>query len=402
MVKSQTSLPVVVEFGISDQATAAQVLEEADGVVVGSLFAKALAEGLSFNELTALSKKNLLMILILKKNTLRLEADELVARLKWMNLQGILTEENNQWHLAIVSGEDSRIDFQQFVNLPQVEKIIPFTQKFKLAGREFKKQRSVVSIKNCSIGDGTLAIMAGPCSIESEEQIEQTAAAVAAAGATILRGGAFKPRTSPYDFQGLGEEGLKYLQHAAVRHDLASVSEVMDSQELDLIASYVDILQIGARNMQNFSLLKQVGKTGKPILLKRGMSATYVDLLMAAEYILQTGNPNVILCERGIRTFETYTRNTLDIAAAPILHQLSHLPVIIDPSHGTGIRQLVPPMAYAAVAAGADGLMIEVHPHPDKSYSDASQTISFETFADMMKKIRIIKKALRSDVNAGI
>jgi len=334
------------------------------------------------------------MILILKKNTLRIEAEELLARLQWMNLQGILTEENQQFHLAIVSGEDARIDFQQFVNLPQVETIQPFTQKFKLAGREFKKRRSIVSVKNCHIGDGNLVIMAGPCSIESEEQIYQTAAAVAAAGAQILRGGAFKPRTSPYDFQGLGEEGLKYLQRAARDHHLLSVSEVMDSQEVDLIASYVDIFQIGARNMQNFSLLKQVGKTGKPILLKRGMSATYVDFLMAAEYILQTGNPNVILCERGIRTFETYTRNTLDLVAVPIMHELTHLPIIVDPSHGTGIRQLVPTMAYAAVAAGADGLMIEVHPDPDKSYSDANQTISFETFDEMMRRIQILKTAL--------
>ena len=335
------------------------------------------------------------MILILKKKTLRAEADELLSRLEWMNLRGILTEEKGQFYLAIVSGEDERIDFQQFVNLPQVEAMVPFTQKFKLAGKESKKQRSLVSIKDCCIGGDNLIVMAGPCSIESEEQIDRTASAVAAAGATILRGGAFKPRTSPYDFQGLGETGLKYLQRAAVRHHLLSVSEVMDSQEVDLIASYVDILQIGARNMQNFTLLQHAGRTGKPILLKRGMAATYVDFLMAAEYILQMGNPNVILCERGIRTFETYTRNTLDLAAVPILHELSHLPVIVDPSHGTGIRQFVPPMAYAAVAAGADGLMIEVHPDPDKSYSDASQTISFETFAEMMKRIRILETALR-------
>ena len=336
------------------------------------------------------------MILILKKNTPRVEADALVARLTWMNLQGILTEENNQFHLAIVSGEDSRIDFREFVHLPLVEKMVPFTQKFKLASREFKKQRSLIELKNCCIGGDALVIMAGPCSIESEEQIDQSAAAVAAAGATILRGGAFKPRTSPYDFQGLGEEGLKYLQRAALRYHLASVSEVMDPHELDLVAGYVDILQIGARNMQNFSLLKQAGKTGKPILLKRGMAATYVDFLMAAEYILQTGNPNVILCERGIRTFETYTRNTLDLAAVPILHELSHLPVIVDPSHGTGLRQLVAPMAYAAVAAGADGLMIEVHPHPDQSYSDANQTISLESFAEIMPRIRIINDALQT------
>jgi 3-deoxy-7-phosphoheptulonate synthase len=332
------------------------------------------------------------MILVLKKNILRSEADALLLRLQWMNLQGIVTEENKQFHLAITNGEDARIDVQQFVNLPEVEQVVTFSQKFKLAGREFKKERSTLSIRNCSIGDGSLVVMAGPCSIESELQINQTAAAIAAAGATILRGGAFKARTSPYDFQGLGEIGLKYLQQAALDHNLVSVSEVMDSQEVDLVSSYVDILQIGARNMQNFSLLKQVGKTGKPILLKRGMAATYVDFLMAAEYILQTGNPNVILCERGIRTFENYTRNTLDLAAVPILHHLSHLPVIVDPSHGTGMRQLVPSMAYAAVAAGADGLMIEVHPDPDKSYSDANQTISFETFGEIMERLRVMKR----------
>ncbi len=338
------------------------------------------------------------MILILKKIILRSEADELVARLKWMNLQGFLTEEDGQFHLAIVSGEDSRIDFRQFSNLPQVETILPFTQKFKLASRELKKQRSVIKIKACEIGGGTLAVMAGPCSIESEEQMHQTAAAISKAGANILRGGAFKPRTSPYDFQGLGEEGLKYMQSAVTQYNLLSVSEVMDPYELDLVSNYVDIIQIGARNMQNFSLLKQVGKTGKPVLLKRGLSATYMDFLMAAEYILQTGNPNVILCERGIRTFETYARNTLDIAAVPILHELSHLPVIIDPSHGTGIRKMVPPMAYAAVAAGCDGLIIETHPNPDKSYSDANQTISLETFTEMMQKVRLIDEAVNKKI----
>jgi len=336
------------------------------------------------------------MRLILKKNTLPEEANELVARLQWMNLQGILTQENEQFQIAVVNGDDTRIDYKQFSVLPQVEKVLPFTQKFKLAGREFKKKNTVVQLKNCKIGDGSLTVMAGPCSIESEEQMFQIAESISKAGAHILRGGAFKPRSSPYDFQGLGKEGLLHMKKAADHFNLVSVSEVMDPYELDLIAEHVDILQIGARNMQNFSLLKQVGKTGKPVLLKRGLSATYMDFLMAAEYILQTGNPHVILCERGIRTFETYTRNTLDIAAVAILHELSHLPIIVDPSHGTGIRKMVPPMAYAAVAAGADGLMIEVHPNPDKSYSDANQTISLECFDEMMKKIRVIKEACDS------
>ncbi len=258
------------------------------------------------------------------------------------------------------------------------------TDKFKLASSVYKKERTMIKIGQHTIGGESLTIIAGPCSIESETQMYQTAEAVAAAGATILRGGAFKPRTSPYDFQGLGETGLKYIQAAAKKYNLLSVSEVMDTQEIDLVAHYVDIIQIGARNMQNFSLLKHVGKAGKPILLKRGLSATYSEFLMAAEYILQTGNPNVILCERGIRTFETYARNTLDIAAIPILHELSHLPVIVDPSHGTGLRYAVPPMAYAAVAAGADGIMVEIHPEPDKAISDAQQTISLSQFAKMV------------------
>lgn len=240
----------------------------------------------------------------------------------------------------------------------------------------------------------TLTVIAGPCSIESEDQIHLTAQKVAAAGANILRGGAFKPRTSPYDFQGLGEEGLRYLQSAAKQNNLLCISEVMDTQEIDLVAKYVDILQVGSRNMQNFSLLKQVGKVGKPVLLKRGFSATYHEFLMAAEYILQSGNPNVILCERGIRTFETHSRNTLDLAAIPILKELSHLPIIIDPSHGTGLRYAVTPMAMAAVAAGADGIMIEVHPFPDQAISDAKQTISTEMFFLLMQKIKKIANAV--------
>lgn len=338
------------------------------------------------------------MILVLTQNITKLIVDELIKKLAWMNIQGIASEENNRFYIALVSGIDAHTDIQQFKLLPNVEAVLPLDQKYKLASRELKKAKTIITIKKCAIGNGTLAVMAGPCSIESEEQIHQTAELVAASGATILRGGAFKPRTSPYEFQGLGETGLQYMQKAATKYDLLSVSEVMDTQDIDLVANYVDILQIGARNMQNFSLLKQVGKTGKPILLKRGLSATYMDFLMAAEYILQTGNPNVILCERGIRTFETYARNTLDIAAVPILQELSHLPIIIDPSHGTGIRNIVPAMAYAALAAGADGIMVEVHPEPDKSLSDAKQTIYPHTFAEMMQRLRLIGNAVNIEV----
>ena len=338
------------------------------------------------------------MILVLKEHTSTQVVDELLAKLAWMSLHGVPREENGRYSIAIVNGADSHTDFKHFLNFPCVESILPLTQKFKLAGREFKKGRTVIKINEHTIGGGIFAVMAGPCSIESEEQIHQTAALVAAAGANILRGGAFKPRTSPYDFQGLGEVGLQYMRAAADKNKLLCVSEVMDTQDIDLVANYVDILQIGARNMQNFSLLKQVGKAGKPILLKRGLSATYTDFLMAAEYILQTGNPNVILCERGIRTFETYARNTLDLAAVPILRELSHLPIIIDPSHGTGIRSIVPPMACAAIAAGCDGIMVEVHPQPDQALSDAKQTISPETFTEMMNLVRIIGQAVKMTV----
>ncbi len=337
------------------------------------------------------------MLLVMKKNILKKEVDELLARLSWMNLQAVLVEEEDRFHIAVVNGADVQTNLNHFTVLPGVETVLPLNQKYKLASRELKTQRSIIKIKDCSIGGGVLAVMAGPCSIESEEQIHRTAELVAQAGAKILRGGAFKPRTSPYEFQGLGEKGLQYMQSAAKKNNMLSVSEVMDTQDIELVAEYVDILQIGARNMQNFSLLKQIGKIGKPVMLKRGFAATYSDFLMAAEYILQAGNAQVILCERGIRTFETYARNTLDIAAVPILHELSHLPVIIDPSHGTGIRSVVPPMAYAAVAAGADGLMVEVHPEPDKALSDAKQTISPQTFADMMSVIRKISAAVHND-----
>lgn len=338
------------------------------------------------------------MILVMKDNVTKEMTDDLVAKLAWMNLQAISSMENNRYYVAIVNGLDAHTETALFSILPGVERVLPLTQKFKLAGREIKKERTVIEFQNHKIGGNTFTVMAGPCSIESEEQIHQTAEYVAVAGAHILRGGAFKPRTSPYEFQGLGEIGLKYMQSAAKQYNLLSVSEVMDTQDIDLVASYVDILQIGARNMQNFSLLKQVGKTGKPILLKRGLSATYMDLLMAAEYILHTGNPNVILCERGIRTFETYARNTLDIAAVPILRELTHLPIIVDPSHGTGLRSIVPPMAYAAMGAGADGIMVEVHPEPDKAVSDAKQTITPESFANMMGMLKKISTVMREEV----
>lgn len=330
------------------------------------------------------------MIILLKPSATLHDQTDLLAKLEWMNFQAVSIEQDGKYGIAIVNGADALTDFQQFAAFPQVESVVPFKHKYKLASRELKKEPTVIRLGHCAIGPGSLTVMAGPCSIESEQQIHETAERVARAGATILRGGAFKPRTSPYDFQGLGEQGLRYMQAAAQKYGLLSISEVMDAQDVEVVAEYVDILQIGARNMQNFSLLKQIGRAGKPVMLKRGLSATYMDFLMAAEYILQTGNPNVILCERGIRTFETYTRNTLDIAAVPILKNLSHLPVIVDPSHGTGLRHLVAPMAYAAVAAGCDGIMVEVHPVPDQSVSDANQAISPQMFDEMMIKLNKI------------
>lgn len=257
-------------------------------------------------------------------------------------------------------------------------------------------QRREIDFKNHCIGPSCVTLIAGPCSVESESQIFETAALVFKAGATVLRGGAFKPRTSPYDFQGLGEEGLQYLKAAATAHGLLTVSEVMDPRDVQLVAAYVDIVQVGSRNMQNFALLKAVGSLTKPVLLKRGFAATYQEFLMASEYILQAGNPDVILCERGIRTFETMTRNTLDIAAVPMLKSLTHLPVIVDPSHGTGLREMVPAMTYAAIASGADGVMVEVHPRPDESISDAQQTISAQTLMEMVPVMAAVRRAVMS------
>lgn len=334
------------------------------------------------------------MIIILNKNVQPIDIQKLTERLEWMGLRVNPVEREGSMSLAIVAGLDKSVDLNQFTALPGVESVLPLENPYKLASRQLKPQGTVITVKGRSIGGDELCIMAGPCSIESEEQIFESARIVSQHGATILRGGAFKPRTSPYSFQGLGEEGLRYLQKAGEKYNMATITEVMDGDQIDLVASYCDIIQIGARNMQNFSLLKKLGKVKNPIMLKRGLSATYLDLLMSAEYILSAGNPNVILCERGIRTYETYSRNTLDLAAVPILHELSHLPVVVDPSHGTGIRKLVEPMALAAVAAGADGLMIEVHPEPDKAFSDKEQTLDSAQFEHLMKGVKKLYSSL--------
>jgi len=271
--------------------------------------------------------------------------------------------------------------------MPGVEKAVRISAPYKFVSREFRQGRTVVRVKSHDIGGDEFAVMAGPCSVESEKQIMETAEAVAGAGAKVLRGGAFKPRTSPYDFQGMEVEGLRLLRQAGERTKLAVVTEVMSDSDVELVAEYADIMQVGARNMQNFALLKSLGGCGRPVLLKRGMSSTIKELLMSAEYIVAHGNPNVILCERGIRTFETATRNTCDIAAVPVLNELTHLPVVVDPSHATGKRALVPAVSRAAVAIGADGLIVEVHPCPEKAVSDGAQSLTLAGFHQMMRSL---------------
>jgi len=279
-----------------------------------------------------------------------------------------------------------------------VHEVLRISEPYKLASRTFKPENTIVSIGDVRIGGEEVIVMAGPCSAESEAQVEATASAVKRAGAKILRGGAFKPRSSPYSFQGLGEEGLRMLRAASDRHDLKLITEVMEVSQIDLIEKYADVLQVGARNMQNFSLLRELGHASKPVLLKRGISATIEEWLLSAEYVLSGGNTNVILCERGIRTFESYTRNTLDISAIPVVQQLSHLPIVVDPSHGTGRRDKVASMARAAVAAGCDGLIIEVHCDPDHALSDGAQSMFPAQFERLMAELRIIAPAIGRSV----
>ena len=289
---------------------------------------------------------------------------------------------------AIGSGKDKDRIIEVMESVPGVESVIPILQPFKLVGKELKKEKTLIKMDGFTIGGDQFVVMAGPCSVEFREQILTTAEKVKKAGAKVLRGGAFKPRTSPYDFQGLEEEGLKLLAEAREKTGLKIITEIISPENTELVNEYTDIFQVGARNMQNFALLKRLGKVSKPVMLKRGMMSTLKEFLMSAEYIVSQGNPNVILCERGIRTFETYTRNTLDIAAVPALKQMSHLPVFVDPSHGTGKRSLIAPCANAAVAVGADGLIIEVHPNPEEAYSDGPQSLLPEEFEHLMESVK--------------
>jgi 3-deoxy-7-phosphoheptulonate synthase len=294
-----------------------------------------------------------------------------------------------------VIGDERKLDLTNFQTLPGVEKVIPILKPYKLASRDFQKKDTVVKVgEHVRIGGGTFTVMAGPCAVESLGQTMECAKKICKTGAGVLRGGAFKPRTSPYAFQGLGKEGLQILAQARKETGLPVITEVMTVEDVPLVAEYADILQIGARNSQNFNLLDAAGRQPKPVLLKRGLSGTIEELLLSAEYILSRGNPNVILCERGIRTYEKATRNTLDISAVPVLKSLSHLPVVIDPSHATGLRHLVAPLAKAAVAVGADGVLIEVHPHPEKALCDGPQSLTPEMFETLVQELRPIAKAV--------
>lgn len=333
------------------------------------------------------------MVVVMDVRAAREEIEKVTERLEQFGFQPHLIHGVKRIVIGAV-GDRQAISSLGLEVMPGVERVVPIMKPFKLVSREAKEESSVVQVGRVPVGSSTLAVIAGPCAVESREQLMRAARQVKEAGAVILRGGAFKPRTSPYSFQGLEEEGLKILAEAALETGLATVTEVIDEESLEVAIKYVDMLQIGARNMQNFRLLQAVGRSGKPVLLKRGLSATVEEWLMAAEYIMSEGNENIILCERGIRTFENYTRNTLDLSAVPLVKGLSHLPVVVDPSHGTGERRLVGPMARAAVAAGADGIMVEVHPEPAKALCDGPQSLNPQDFAYMMRDLSAIAAAV--------
>jgi len=338
------------------------------------------------------------MIIVLRPDASDEQINHLIDKVKKLGLTVHVSKGTERTIIGVIGPEDV-LRVTPLEAFPGVEKVMPVLAPYRLVSREFKQENSVIDLgRGVKIGGNKIIVMAGPCTIESLGSLQQIAKEVKAAGATVLRGGAFKPRTSPYSFQGLGEEGLKYMQQVGDELGLVTVSEVMDARDIGLVAKYVDVLQIGARNMQNFTLLKEVGLSKKPVLLKRGMSSTVKELLMSAEYILANGNFNVILCERGIRTFEDSTRNTLDISAVPVAKELSHLPVMIDPSHAAGRWGLVAPLARAAVAIGADALIVEVHNHPEDAVSDGVQSLVPTNFAGMMNELRVIAKAIGREI----
>jgi 3-deoxy-7-phosphoheptulonate synthase len=333
------------------------------------------------------------VVVVLEKNVSQEQLENIIKHLEEYKFAVHKSTGEEQIVLGAI-GVQPNFDIRKIKILDGVAEVYRITEPFKLASRSFHKENTEIKIKDVVIGGKEVVMMAGPCSIENEDQIFAIAEIVSKAGAKILRGGAFKPRTSPYSFQGLGEEGLKLMRSAADKFGLLIITEVMESNNIDLVEKYADIFQVGARNMQNFPLLRDLGKTTKPIMLKRGLSATVEDLLMSAEYILSSGNKEVMLCERGIRTFETYTRNTFDLSAIPVIHKRSHLPIIADPSHATGLRDKVLPMARAAVAAGADGLMVEVHNDPEKALSDGPQALLPGQFAELMTQVKAIAEVI--------
>lgn len=329
------------------------------------------------------------MIIVMKAGATKRERDEVLRRIKELGYKPHVIHGTTRDVIGAVGDERGKFVLQSIESMKGVENVVPILKPYKLASKEIKKEQGIIKITDTvSIGGKDIIVMAGPCAVENEEQIFETAVAIKKAGARILRGGAFKPRTSPYAFQGMKEEGLKILAKAREMTGLPIITEVVNPETAELVAEYSDILQIGTRNSQNFELLKQVGRLRKPVLLKRGMAMTVQELLMSAEYIMSEGNHSVILCERGIRTFETVTRNTLDLSAIPALKERTYLPVVVDPSHATGNYHYVAPMSYAAVAAGADGLLIEVHPEPEKAFSDGPQSLTPKNFASMMEKLR--------------
>ena len=333
------------------------------------------------------------MIIVMRPGVGEKEIQEMVKRVEEKGLKAVLLRGTNRNVIAAI-GDKREIPHEYWEAFPGVERCVPILAPYKLASREVRPEPSVVKIRGAGLGGKKVGVIAGPCTVESRQQIIEIAQAVKQAGAMALRGGAFKPRTSPYSFQGLEEEGLEFLAAACEETGLPVVSEVLSAEHVELVAKYVDVFQIGTRNMTNFLLLKAVGQTRKPVLLKRGMSATMEEFLLAGEYILSQGNPNVILCERGIRTFEEHTRFTLSLSVVPAMKELTHLPVIVDPSHATGRRSLIAPMSKAAVACGADGLIIEVHPEPDRAMVDGQQTLDLNAFAQLMKDLRPVAQAV--------
>ena len=328
------------------------------------------------------------MIIVMKNGAPKEQIDHVIERIVELGYTPHPIYGEKKTVIGAIGDERGKFRLESLASVPGVEAVMPILTPFKLVGRDLKPEPTTITVGEHTVGGDEFMLVAGPCSVESLEQIMETAKAVRKAGAQYLRGGAFKPRTSPYDFQGLEEDGLKILRDASDATGLKIVTEVITPTDVLLVAKYADVLQVGARNMTNFALLKDLGKLSKPVLLKRGMAATVKDLLMAAEYIVSEGNPNVILCERGIRTFETATRNTLDLSAVPLIKELSHLPIVVDPSHSTGIKSLIPAMCKAAVAAGADGLMIEVHPDPEAAFSDGAQSLLPKEFATLVPVLK--------------